>query len=75
MEDAVLCLILMLLTMRPAYLLITFCLSTDILDWREMLFPWERPVLRIIAQVGMSKEEKKAVDKMRERIKRGLPTF
>lgn len=68
-------LILVILLARPLWLAITFFLSTDMMLWRESVFPWERPVLRFLAELGMSKKEKAEVRKMRERIKRGLPPF
>lgn len=68
-------LLILVLCLRPAYLALTFFLSTDILVWRESVFPWERPVLRFLAELGMTKEEKAKVAKMRERINRGLPPF
>lgn len=68
-------LIILVLSLRPLYLALTFFLSTDILVWRESVLPWERPILRFLAEIGMSKEEKARVAQMRDRIKRGLPPF
>jgi hypothetical protein len=72
---SLLVLLIILALGRWLFLAITFFLSTDILLWREMLFPWERRLLRFLAELGMSDEEKAKVQKMRDRINRGEPPF
>lgn len=64
-----------LLLGRVIYVVATLFLATDMRAWSKGLLAVERRALRWLAMAGMSEEERRAVERMRERIRIGLPPF